>query len=168
MMIIGGSGAGWIYGGGTWSASGQTWMQAGKVNTPPASTAWAEANLGGFTGLSKYVYVMWHVNGPYRGHAVHFEIYDASGIKVNTVVDETKHADGLALSNDTFSGWYLLGNKKIPITSTTVLRMFKDSTATSSEYVQSDAILLSDFPVIGNCSVGSVNNFEFMTGLSAP
>jgi hypothetical protein len=166
MMIVEGSGTGWTYGGGSWSAAGQTWMQAGKVNNPPASSAWAEADLGAFAGTSKYIYVMWHVNGPYRGHAIHYEIYDTGGVKSSTVVDETKHADGLALTNDTFSGWRLLGNRKTACTATTRLKMFKDASATSSEYMQSDAILLSDHPVISNCAPGSVNDFEYMTALS--
>jgi hypothetical protein len=168
MMIIGGSGTGWTFGGGTWSPSGQTWVQAGMQNNPPVNSAWAELNLGSFAGKAKYIYIVWHVSGPWRCHAAHYEIFDTNGIKFNTIVDETKHADGLALSNDNFSGWYCLGNKKINITPTTLLRVFKDSTATSTEYLQSDAIMLTDYPVITSTSPGSVDNFEYMTALSTP
>jgi hypothetical protein len=166
MMIIEGSGTKWTFGGGIWSSAGQTWMQKGMVNNPPVDSAWAELNLGSFAGEAKYIYIVWHVNGPYRGHAVHYKIFDENGNKINIVVDETKHADGFALSNDTFSGWYCLGNNKINITPTTKLRIFKDSTATPNEYVQSDAIMLTDYPVITSTSPGSVNNFEFMNALS--
>jgi hypothetical protein len=138
------------------------------VNNPPLDSAWAELDLGSFASKSNYIYIMWHKNGPYRPHATHYEIYDSSGVKYSTVVDETKHANGLDLENDTFSGWYLLGNKKVAITPTTKLRMFKDSTATSIEYMQSDAIMLSNYPVIDNTSLGSVDNFEYMNALSVP
>ncbi|MDR3626281.1 MAG: T9SS type A sorting domain-containing protein [Ignavibacteriaceae bacterium] len=166
MMIIKGSGTGWTFGGGTWSPSGQTWLQAGMVNNPSVDSAWSELDMSSFAGQSKYVYVVWHVSGPWRPHAAHFEIYDANGVKFSTVVDETKHADGLALTNDNFSGWYCLGNKKISITPTTVLKMFKDSTGTTSEYMQNDAIMISDYPVISSTAPGAVNNFEYMTALS--
>ena len=166
MMIIEGSGPGWTYGGGTWTPAGQTWMGAGEVNNPPVSSAWAQLDLSSFAGDSAYVYVMWHKNGPYRPHAAHFEIYDAAGVQDSVVVDETKQANGEDLTNDAFSGWYLIGKKRIAITSTTKLRMFKDSTATSSEYMQSDAVLLSKYPVIDNTSLGSVDSFQTMLPLS--
>ena len=168
IIILKGSGAGWTFGGGSWSFAGQTWLQSGMVNSPPADSAWAQLDLGSFAGKFKYIYVMWHKNGPYRPHATHFEILDSNGLMYKTVVDETKHANGLGLQNDTFSGWYLLGDKKVEITPTTKLRTFKDSSATSVEYLQSDAIMLSDYPVIDNASSGSVDNFEYMNALSVP
>jgi hypothetical protein len=166
MIIVKGSGYGWTFGGGNWDATGQTWMQGGKVNNPPVNSAWAELNLGSFAGKSKYIYIVWHVSGPWRPHAAHYQLFDANGNKFSTVVDETKHANGLALTNDNFSGWYCLGKDKINITPTTVLKVFKDSTATPSEYMQTDAVMLTDYPVIGSTSPGSVNNFEYMNAFS--
>jgi hypothetical protein len=138
------------------------------VNNPLVNTAWAEFDLSSLARKSKYIYIVWHKNGIYIPHAAHYELSDINGIKVNVVIDETKHANGLDLSNDTFSGWYPLSNKKISLTPTSKLRAFKDTSATTNEYLQADAVMLSDYPVIGNASPGSNDNFGYMNALSVP
>jgi hypothetical protein len=166
MKIILGSGDGWTFGGGTWSPSGQTWMQSGMVNNPPENSAWAQLDLGTFAGESKYIYITWHVNGPYRGHAVNYKLSDVNGDIFNVTIDESKFANGLQIWNDAFSGWYCLGNRKTDITSSTKLYISKDSSSTSSEYVQTDAVMLTDYPVFSSTALGTATNFEYMTPLS--
>lgn len=166
MSIVEGGGLGWIFADGSWPASGQTWMNAGYVNNPPAASAWAELDLGAFAGKSRYVYVMWHKNGPFRPPLSHYNLYDYTATFDSTVVDETKQADGLDLTDDTFSGWYLLGDKSIDITPSTRLRVYNDPAVTSSEYLQTDAVMLSKYPIIDNTSVGSTDDFETMIPLS--
>lgn len=164
--IVKGSEPGWIYSGCAWNASGQSWLSSGKSQSAPDATSWAEMDLGAFSGKSKYIYVMWHKNGPYRPNATRFRLYDYTEERFNPTVDETKHADNLNHGDDTFSGWYLIGNKRINITPSTKLRVFQDAPVASSEYLQSDAILLSDYPIVDNTSFGSASNFEFNPVLS--
>ncbi|HVW61066.1 MAG TPA: T9SS type A sorting domain-containing protein [Puia sp.] len=166
MTIIKGSEPGWIYAGNPWTNSGQTWLSSGKYNSPPTSGSWAEQDLGAFSGKSKYIYVMWHKNGPYRASAARFHLYDYTEDKQVSVIDETKHADGLSHNDDTFSGWKLLGTKKINITPGTRLRISQDDPVGSTEYLASDAIMLSDFPVVDNTSLGAADDFETLPVLS--
>jgi hypothetical protein len=164
--IVKGSEPGWIYSGTPFASNGQTWFNQGKYNTVPSASAWAEQDLGSFSGKSKYVYVMWHKNGPYRPDSAHFRVYDYTEDKYNIIVDQTKHADRTSHADDTFSGWYLLGDKKINITPSTKLRIYQDGVVGANEYLQSDAILLSDYPVVDNTSLGAATNFEAMPNLS--
>ncbi len=164
--IIKGSEPGWIYSGTPFSSSGQTWLNAGKYNTSPASSSWAEQDLGAFAGKSKYIYVMWHKNGPYRPNAARYRLYDYTEDKFNGTKDQTKHADNISHSDDTYSGWYLLGNKKFNITPGTRLRISQDDPVDGTEYLQSDAIMLSDYPIVDNTSLGTATDFESMPVLS--
>ena len=165
MSILPGSAPGWNYNDGNWQPAGQTWLNAGKYHAPDPA-AWAEVELGAFAGKSKYIYVAWHVNGPFRPHATHYTVYDNTLDKFATVLDQTKHADGVNHGNDTFSGWRLLGNSKLNITPSTRLWISLDSSVTNSEYLQSDAVFLSDYPLVDNLSPGATNNFDFNTPLS--
>ena len=165
MTILPGSGLGWNYNDGNWQPAGQAWLNAGRYHTPDPA-AWAEVELGAFAGKSKYIYVAWHVNGPFRPHATHYTVYDNTIDKFATVLDQTKHADGVNHGNDTFSGWRLLGNSKLTITPSTRLWISLDSMVTNNEYLQSDAVLLSDYPLVDNLSPGATNNFDFNTPLS--
>jgi len=160
MTIIKGSGSGWIYSGCVWSPAGQTWLNSGYYQSNPDATSWAELDLGSFSGKSKYIYSMWHKNGSYRPNSAVFRLYDYTEEKFNTIVDETKHADNLNHADDTFSGWYLIGNKRINITPSTKLRIYQNAPVVSNEYLQSDAILLSDYPIVDNTSLGSASDFE--------
>ncbi len=166
MTIIKGSEPGWIYAGNPWTSSGQTWLGSGKYNSPPSSSSWAEQDLGSFSGKSKYIYVMWHKNGAYRPDSARFRLYDYTEDKQVSVIDETKHADGLSHNDDTFSGWKMLGTTKINITPGTKLRVSQDDPVGATEYMGSDAIMLSDFPVIDNTSLGAADDFETLPVLS--
>lgn len=164
--IVKGSGAGWMYFGNPWPASSQSWLNAGKSNTPPSAASWTELDLGAFSGKSKYVYVMWHKNGTYRPDAARYRFYDYTLDKQVSIVNETLHADGLNHADDTFSGWYQLGKTKINITPSTRLRVSQDAPVAAPEYLQSDAVLLTDYPVVDNTSLGAAENFESMPVLS--
>jgi hypothetical protein len=167
MTILKGSGQGWNYNDVNWQPTGQTWLGAGKYHAPDPA-AWAEVDLGAFCGKSKYIYLAWHVNGPYRPHAAHYTLYDNTADQFTVVVDQTKHADGINHGNDTFSGWRLLGNRKLIITPSTRLWMFLDSSVLPTEYLQSDALLLSDYPLVDNLAPSATNNFEGIAPLSIP
>jgi len=159
ISILKGSGDDWTYTG-TWNDAGQTWLSSGKVSSP-SSTASAERNLGEFAGTSKYIYIMWHKSGPYRPDAARYKVYDSSGDKYNGTVNQTLHADNVNHGDDTFSGWYLLGTKKIDITADTKIMFSQDAPVDISfEYMQNDAIMLSDFPIVDNTSLGAVSDFE--------
>lgn len=167
LSIMKGSEPAWIYAGAPWNPTGQSWLNAGKYITTPNNTSWAEKDLGAFSGKSKYIYIMWHKNGPYRPDAARYRVYDYTEDKYNGIVNQTLHADNLDHGNDTFSGWYLLGTKKINITPSTKIRISQDSPVNPTfEYMQSDAILLSDYPIVDNTSLGSLTNFESSPGLS--
>ncbi len=163
--IIKGSEPGWIYRG-TFSSSSQTWLNAGKYDTAPRYYTWAEQDLGSFSGKSKYIYVMWHKNGPYRPDAAKFRLYDYTEDKTIDSADQTKHADKLDHGDDTYSGWRLIGKKKINITPSTKLRIYQDDPVTATEYLQSDAIMLSDYPIVDNTSLGASTDFENIPVLS--
>ncbi|MHB1105982.1 MAG: T9SS type A sorting domain-containing protein, partial [Lutibacter sp.] len=167
LTIMKGSEPAWIYAGSPWSSSGQSWLNAGKYLTTPNNTSWAEKDLGAFSGKSKYIYIMWHKNGPYRPDAARYRVYDYTEDKYNGIVNQTLHADNLEHGNDTFSGWYLLGSKKINITPSTKIRISQDAPVDPAfEFMQSDAILLSDYPIVDNTSLGSATNFESNPTLS--
>ncbi|WP_242155561.1 T9SS type A sorting domain-containing protein [Aestuariivivens sediminis] len=167
MAIMTGSGQGWIYAGVPWNVTGQTWLNSGTVMSIPNETAWAERDLGAFSGTSKYIYVMWHKNGGFRSNAARYRVYDYTENKYNGTVNQWIHADGISHPDDTFSGWYLLGNKKINITPGTRIRISQDAPVIGGqEFMQSDAILLSDYPIIDNTSLGSASNFEAFPNLS--
>ncbi len=167
MTILKGSGPGWHYNDTNWQPTGQTWLSAGQYHAPDSS-AWTEVELGAFCGKSKYIYVAWHVNGPYRPHAAHYTVYDYTRDNLTAVVDQTVHADGVNHGDDTFSGWRLLGNQKINLTPSTRLWLFVDSSITATEYLQSDAVLLTDNPIVDNIAAGATNNFDFISPLSVP
>ena len=165
MAILKGGGAGWIYNDSLWSPAGQTWLNGGNYH-PPDPSAWAELDLGAYCGKSKYIYAGWHVNGPFRPHATRYVIYDSIADRMQAVLDQTKHADGINHGNDTFSGWRLLGGGKINITPSTRLWISADASVAATEYLQSDAVLLSDHPIVDDIGMGATGNFEFNTPLS--
>jgi hypothetical protein len=166
IAILPGNGVNWTFYGG-WSAGAQTWLNAGSYMNPPSDQAWAERTLSDFAGTSKYIYVMWHKNGGYRANAARYRVYDSSGDLYNGTANQWTHADGIDHSNDTFSGWLLLDTKKIKITASTKIRMSQDAPVIANqEYMESDAILLSNFPIIDNTSYGSDSNFEVFPPLS--
>lgn len=157
--IIKGSEPGWIYSGSSWNSSGQSWAGEGKQVSVADTSSWAELDLGAFSGKSKYIYVMWHKNGPYRPDAAKYRVYDYTQDKLIDTINQQNHADNLDHGNDTFSGWRLLGNKKVDITPSTKIRMSQIGSVTSTEFLQSDAVLLSDFPIVDNTSLGSSTDF---------
>ena len=164
--IIKGSEPGWIYSGTPFSSSSQTWLNAGKYNSTPASSSWAEQDLGAFSGKSKYIYVMWHKNGPYRPNAAKVRLYDYTEEKSLITSDQTKYANNLDYGDDRFSGWLLVGQKKVNITPSTKLLIYQDDPVGATEYLQSDAILLSDYPIFDNTSLGAATDFENNPALS--
>ncbi|GAA3603506.1 T9SS type A sorting domain-containing protein [Flavivirga amylovorans] len=167
MTIMTGSGPGWIYTGVPWNVTGQTWLNNGAVMSIPNETAWAEKDLGAFSGTSKYIYVMWHKNGSFRADAARYRVYDYTEDKYNGTVNQWVHADNVNRQDDTFSGWYLLDNKKINITPSTRIRMSQDAPVIGGqEFMQSDAVLLTDYPIVDNTSLGSASNFESFPNLS--
>jgi len=165
--IMKGSEPGWIYTGVAWNQNGQSWLNSGKTISTPNSNAWAEKDLGAFSGKSKYIYVMWHKNGSYRPDGAKYKVYDyTEDISIN-IINQTFHADNLNHGDDTFSGWYLLDNKKINITPSTRIRISQENPVDASrEFMQSDAILLSDYPIIDNTSFGSASDFESNPNMS--
>jgi hypothetical protein len=165
LTILKGSGLGWHYSDQSWLAAGQTWLNGGRYHAA-APSVWAEVELGAFSGKSKYIYVAWHVNGSYRPHATHYTIYDLVADKLTVLVDQTKHADGIHHGNDTFSGWRLLGNGKINLTPSTRLWVHLDSSVAANEFLQSDAVLLAEHPIVDNIAPGATNNFDFNPPLS--
>ncbi|GAA3603496.1 T9SS type A sorting domain-containing protein [Flavivirga amylovorans] len=166
IAILIGSGDGWTFNG-AWGGASQTWLNSGQVMNPPSDTAWAERDLSDFAGTSKYVYVMWHKNGGFRADAARYRVYDGSGDIYSGTANQWAHADGISRQDDTFSGWLLLDNKKINITASTKLRVSQDAPVIGGqEFMQNDAILLSDFPIIDNTSLGATSNFEVFPSLS--
>jgi hypothetical protein len=167
LKILKGSGLGWHYSDNSWVPAGQTWLNGGNYHAADPSV-WAELELGAFSGKSKYIYVAWHVNGSFRPHATHYTVYDFVADKLTVLVDQTKHADGINHGNDTFSGWRLLGNGKINLTPSTRLWVFLDLSVAVNEFLQSDAVLLSDYPIVDNTAPGATNNFDLNPPLSVP
>lgn len=165
LAILPGSGVKWTFNG-VWNDVSQTWLNAGKYSAP-SETAWAERDLSDFAGTSKYIYVMWHKNGGYRPNAARYRVYDSSGDLFSGTVNQWAHADGNDYGNDNFSGWFLLDTKKINITASTKIRFSQDAPVIAGqEYMQNDAILLSNFPIIDNTSYGSNSNFTLFETLS--
>ena len=92
MAILNGKGRTWIYRDGTWVDDSQTWLNLGKTNSPVATAANAEVDLGAWGGTSKYVYVLWHKNGTYRPNAARYTVRDYLKSSIwNVVTDQQKH-----------------------------------------------------------------------------
>lgn len=166
MSILTGVGSTWIYGGGSWSTVGQTWLNGGALNSPVASSAYAEVDIGAWGGTSKYVYVLWHKNGIYRPDSANHVVQNYLNTNVTVTVNQQVHANGMDYGNDTLSGWRLLGNSKINITPSTKIRVSQNGTVYSTEYLQADAVLLSDYPLLDNTSTGSSCSYEVNPALS--
>lgn len=165
MAIMNGGSISWSYEG-PWAYADQTWLQSGMYNTNPSSGAYADLSLGAFSGTKKYIYIMWHKNGPYRPHSAQYVLTNYIGTSSYTMtINEQLSADGLNHPDDTFSGWKLFGNQAYYIRPDTYLQI-SENNAGAQEYLQADAVMISDYPIVSANAPGAVTNFLGYPALS--